>query len=304
MDRTRLTELLMAFPWAEATIVAFAAAWGSMLGSFLNVVAYRVPRGESAADGRSRCPVCRLPIRAQDNLPVIGWLRLRGRCRDCGTAISIRYPLVEAACGVLVALLATTELGTGGRWLLRPSSVGFRSGIDRILFDRDWPLVAAWLLHVAVLVVFMAWSLLDRDGYRVSRRTVGTALAAVAVAWSVVPAIGPEPWAGDGWAGQVTSAALGAVVGWAAGRIAAGPIGGDGLMVVGVAAGWQVAAIAAVVTVVLRGLRRGLAAICLTPQFAAGPGFDGVAAAAVSLMFQAPLRQLARWAWHTIATTT
>lgn len=303
MDRIAIAEWLMAFPWAEATIVAFATAWGSMLGSFLNVVAYRVPRGGSAADGRSRCPACRMPIRAQDNVPVIGWLRLRGRCRDCGTAISPRYPLVEAACGVLVALLTATDLGTGGRWLLRPSPVGFRSGIDRILFDRDWQLVAAWLLHVAILVVFLAWSLLDHDGHRIRRRTVAVMLAAVACGWTILPAIGPEPWGNSGWTGQAAAAAVGAVVGWAAGRLAAGPIGGDGLMLVGAASGWQLAASAALLTVVLRGLRRGLAAICLTPPLAAGPGFDAVAAGAVSLMVQGPLHDVAGWAWRTLTTT-
>jgi leader peptidase (prepilin peptidase) / N-methyltransferase len=82
--------------------VAFAALAGSVLGSFLNVVAYRLPRHESLAFPGSHCPACETPIKPYDNVPVLGWLLLRGRCRACGDAISPRYPAVEA----LTALLA------------------------------------------------------------------------------------------------------------------------------------------------------------------------------------------------------
>jgi leader peptidase (prepilin peptidase)/N-methyltransferase len=67
------------------------------VGSFLNVVAYRVPRGMSLVCPRSACPGCGAQIRARDNVPVVSWLLLRGRCRDCSMRISPRYPLVEAA---------------------------------------------------------------------------------------------------------------------------------------------------------------------------------------------------------------
>jgi leader peptidase (prepilin peptidase)/N-methyltransferase len=79
---------------------------GLAIGSFLNVVIYRVPRGDSVARPASRCPQCGAAIRARHNVPVLGWLLLRGRCADCGTSISARYPLVEAATGVLFAALA------------------------------------------------------------------------------------------------------------------------------------------------------------------------------------------------------
>jgi leader peptidase (prepilin peptidase)/N-methyltransferase len=81
----------------------FAGVFGAIFGSFLNVVAYRLPRGESVVSPGSRCPECGTPIKAYDNLPVIGWLILRGRCRSCGAGISPRYPIVEAATGLLCA---------------------------------------------------------------------------------------------------------------------------------------------------------------------------------------------------------
>jgi leader peptidase (prepilin peptidase) / N-methyltransferase len=83
---------------------ALAGAFGLLLGSFLNVVAYRLPRGESLAVPASRCPGCDTPIKPYDNVPVLSWLLLRGRCRSCGTSIAWRYPLVELATGLLLAL--------------------------------------------------------------------------------------------------------------------------------------------------------------------------------------------------------
>ena len=79
---------------------AFLALLGIALGSFAGVVAFRLPRGESPIGGRSRCDSCDAPVSPRDNLPVVSWLLLRGRCRSCGAAIPIRYPLVELALGV------------------------------------------------------------------------------------------------------------------------------------------------------------------------------------------------------------
>jgi leader peptidase (prepilin peptidase) / N-methyltransferase len=83
--------------------VALGALFGAVVGSFLNVVAYRLPRHESLASPGSHCPSCDAPIRPYDNVPVLGWLLLRGRCRSCREPISPRYPLVEALTAVLAA---------------------------------------------------------------------------------------------------------------------------------------------------------------------------------------------------------
>ena len=82
-----------------------AAVVGAIFGSFLNVVAYRLPRGESLSRPRSRCPQCQTQIEAYDNVPVLSWLALRGRCRSCRAPISARYPLVEAVTGLLCFLV-------------------------------------------------------------------------------------------------------------------------------------------------------------------------------------------------------
>ncbi len=87
-----------------AGMLALAAAFGAILGSFANVVIYRVPRGDSIVMPGSRCPQCQVPIRAWDNIPLVSFLLLRGRCRHCGARIALRYPLVEG----LMAILATT----------------------------------------------------------------------------------------------------------------------------------------------------------------------------------------------------
>lgn len=87
-------------------LALLCAVFGLAIGSFLNVVVWRVPRGESVVSPPSACPACETPIRPRDNLPVAGWLLLRGRCRDCRAPISARYPVVEALTAVLFVVMA------------------------------------------------------------------------------------------------------------------------------------------------------------------------------------------------------
>lgn len=93
-------------------VAPFAFLGGMVFGSFASVVAHRIPRGESFATGRSRCPGCGHQIAAYDNVPVLSWLMLRGRCRNCGERISPRYPLAELAMAVLFTATVLV-LGTG-----------------------------------------------------------------------------------------------------------------------------------------------------------------------------------------------
>jgi leader peptidase (prepilin peptidase)/N-methyltransferase len=83
-----------------------AGGLGLLIGSFLNVVVHRVPAGMSISSPPSACPGCHSPIKAYDNVPVLSWLALKGRCRSCRTAISARYPIVELATGGFFALVA------------------------------------------------------------------------------------------------------------------------------------------------------------------------------------------------------
>ena len=96
---------------------AFAGLMGLVLGSFLNVVAYRLPRGESLTNPPSRCPGCATAVRPYDNVPVLSWLLLRGRCRTCDTPISRRYPLVEAGTAALAVAVVLVNGVDRDLWL-------------------------------------------------------------------------------------------------------------------------------------------------------------------------------------------
>jgi leader peptidase (prepilin peptidase) / N-methyltransferase len=247
-------------PGAEVALVAAAFAWGAALGSFLNVVLYRVPRGRSVALGGSRCPRCGAAIRPCDNVPILGWVLLGGRCRDCGLPIAARYPLVEAACGGLAALVAAAEVGGGG-WL--PHFTDGPAGADRILLHGEWRLVASWGLHTAMLLVVLAWTMLAADGMRhpcCGSVAIVTAALVVVVA---LPEIGPLGLWPDGhiWPpGRPRLAALAAAVaGGAAGRIF-GAVSGRAadpccFALVGTALGWQAAVTVAAVVMACRGVQ-------------------------------------------------
>lgn len=94
-----------------------AGILGAIFGSFLNVVAYRLPRKQSLLHPPSACPKCDTPIKPYDNVPVLGWLWLRGRCRSCGAPISPRYPIVEAVTGLLCAACVLAFGADSDVWL-------------------------------------------------------------------------------------------------------------------------------------------------------------------------------------------
>ncbi|MGI8535771.1 MAG: prepilin peptidase [Mycobacteriales bacterium] len=89
-----------------ALLLGLCTVVGLAIGSFLNVVIHRVPKGESVVRPASACPVCQTPIRPRDNVPVAGWLLLKGRCRDCDVTISPRYPVVELTTAALFVVMA------------------------------------------------------------------------------------------------------------------------------------------------------------------------------------------------------
>lgn len=119
---------------ARLVIVLLVAVLGLAVGSFLNVVVWRVPRGESIVRPPSACPRCGHSIRRRDNVPVASWILLRGRCRDCREPISVRYPLVEAATALLFALAAWHF---GASWALPAYLYLVAIGIALTLIDLD-----------------------------------------------------------------------------------------------------------------------------------------------------------------------
>ncbi len=310
MSGVSLLDRIACWPWAEAATLLFGFAWGAMLGSFINVVVYRLPRGESVVRRRSSCPRCGAGIRPLDNVPVVGWLRLGGRCRDCGGRIAVSYPLVEAFCGLVVATLAAADLLGGGRLPTRLAGGG-SAGIDRLL-RGDWHLLLALGLHAGVILTIICWSLLDaRRGAlrgsptdRTSGRGPVVAAGIVLAVVAVTPAVGPPgrlPAGGD-WparsarGGPLAAALAGLAAGWLASRLAritcpaSDAAGGSrwpaglrgGLPLAGSVLGWQAVTVVAIVTVaVCRGCRRGSPAL---------PGLVLAALATAAIAFQEPLR--------------
>jgi len=174
---------LASLPVAEAVVLAFCFAFGAGIGSFLNVVVYRAPRGESLVFGGSHCPRCGAAIRSRDNVPVLGWVLLRGRCRDCSEPIAVRYPVVEAIAGVLVTAVAASELLT--------QTPRGRSGIDALLAGDSWGRVLVCGHHCWIAMTLLAWVLLAWDGQRPGWRWQWLTLLG-----TVVP---PLVWPGIGW---------------------------------------------------------------------------------------------------------
>jgi leader peptidase (prepilin peptidase)/N-methyltransferase len=155
----------------QAAYVALAALLGAIIGSFLNVVAYRLPRGESLAVPASHCPSCETPIRPYDNVPVLAWLWLRGRCRSCGEAISIRYPLVEAATAALCAGVVIAD-GTAP-----PAALGIVLVLVLVpiaLIDLDTQIIPNAITAPAAVAAVVLGSALDPGG-EVERLIAGAA---------------------------------------------------------------------------------------------------------------------------------
>lgn len=116
--------------------IAAAGLFGLIVGSFLNVVAHRLPQGGSLVKPRSACPHCATPVRPYDNVPVLSWLLLRGRCRDCGAPIGVRYPLVEAGTALLWLAVVAAHHGDTTKLVLGLVLVTFLVPLALIDFDH------------------------------------------------------------------------------------------------------------------------------------------------------------------------
>lgn len=134
----------------QAATTTLLFLFGLLIGSFLTVVAHRVPRGESVVGGRSHCPACGAQIAAHDNVPVFSWLALRGRARCCGAPISPRYPLTELATGALYAATTLVLWGDAGEIALGLAFVTMLVAIT--LTDLERRIIPNKILLVATLV--------------------------------------------------------------------------------------------------------------------------------------------------------
>jgi len=209
--------------WAmELFAVVFLYAWlfwlGATVGSFLNVVVYRLPRGLNLAYPGSGCPQCGHPIRLTDNVPLLSWLALRGRCRDCGGRISPRYLLVELSTATLFLVVAIVE-----RHLLLSGDGSFSRGL---LFGSEVvPFWARYGLHVSLAATLLAATLIRSDGFPIPARLYAPVLLAGFVLPLLWPSIRLLPAAArwqlrgwplglaDGTAGLIVGALVGLIVG-------------------------------------------------------------------------------------------
>jgi leader peptidase (prepilin peptidase)/N-methyltransferase len=205
---------------------------GLLVGSFLNVVIHRVPRGESLLRPPSHCPQCDRPIRARHNVPVLSWLVLRGRCADCSAPISARYPLVEATTGVSFAVLGATFAGS---WMLVALLYLAAAGIALTMIDVDThrlPDVIVLPSCVVVLALLTGESASTGSWSPLLRAVLGAAAS-----WAFFRAV-RLAWPGGMGGGDVKLAVLlGLMTGWLGwGVLAIGVFGGFLLgAVVGVA---------------------------------------------------------------------
>lgn len=214
----------------ERGITAVAGLWffvfGATIGSFLNVVAYRMPMGLTIVSKPSRCPYCETPILFRHNMPIFGWLALRGRCNACRLPISIRYPLVEVIVGALFFILVWRELVSGGANL----PIEFhnaRPGIMWNVLSPNWRLIGLYFFHAFLIGVLATIALIKLDRLRIPAKLgwfaiiVAVACRAIwpslnVIAWWSPSAVAigfPAPWGRifDPLIGLV----VGALVGWA-----------------------------------------------------------------------------------------
>src|SRR5918998_226034 len=140
--------------------IALAGVLGALIGSFLNVVIHRLPRGESLVRPRSRCPGCGGQIASYDNVPVLSWLVLRGRCRRCGARISPRYPLVELLTALAFAAVVLVRGFDEGLVLALPFVAAL---IALAGIDYDHKLLPNKIVYPLAAYGLIATLLVDRD---------------------------------------------------------------------------------------------------------------------------------------------
>lgn len=222
-----MNDSLVPVPYFVSTV----GLLGLVVGSFLNVVIHRVPAGMSVVRPGSACPVCHAPVRAHDNVPVVSWLVLRGRCRDCAAPIAIRYPLVELVTAVLFAVSA---------WRFGPSAyvvavlVLMAGGVALFMIDLDHrrlPFSITSIVGVGV-VAALAVATVTGDADHVPRALLSTTLWLVVYGGIWLVTAGRGMGLGD----VALAPVLGLVLGWS----------GWGASLVGLLAGFVVGAVVGV----------------------------------------------------------
>lgn len=248
---------------------------GLAVGSFNNVVIARVPAGESVATPASRCSVCGHPIRHRHNIPVLSWLVLRGRCADCRSAISARYPFVELGTAALFAAL-TVRLGHAGLPALPAYLYFAAAGVALALIDINChrlPDVIVLPAYPIILTLLGVAALIQRDGAAMERAVISA--AGLFGGYFLLAFAYP---AGMGFGDVKLAGVIGAVLGYLS----------WGTLAVGAFAGFALGSIFAVALMATRRVTRK-SAVAFGPFMIAGAllavfSGDGIAHAYVHLM--------------------
>jgi leader peptidase (prepilin peptidase)/N-methyltransferase len=198
-------------PATRITVTFVAGVFGLIIGSFLNVVVYRAPRGLSVVQPGSFCPACGTPIRSSDNIPIISWLALRARCRQCGEPISPRYPAVELLTG---AVFAAVAWGLGAHWGVPGMCVLAATALTLAAIDLDGmapPLSVACIGTGVGGTLLLAAAIADRRWWHLGGMLIGIAAAGCAATiagrrsrrggadiapWALLPAGAVVGWVG------------------------------------------------------------------------------------------------------------
>jgi len=178
----------------QCVIAVWIFVLGSCFGSFLNVVIYRLPAGMSLGKPKSRCPRCETQLAARDNVPVLGWLILRGKCRYCGLPISARYPIIEAVCGGVFLTLLFTELlsGAANLPLRHPDHFHVNPGLWLVWFTK-WDLSGIYFFHCCLMVVVLAIVMIGYDAHRPQRGLTAFGVITALLAGTLFSELRPVP---------------------------------------------------------------------------------------------------------------
>ena len=212
----RINEITM-----QAMTALFFFVIGACVGSFLNVVVYRLPRGMTLWGRKSHCPRCQVELSFRENMPIVGWLRLRGRCLACRAPISIRYPSVEVITGLIFLVLLQVELLSGGN-SIPIRTPNYYAGVVWIIWYPKWDLIALYVYHCFLLCTFLCVALIRKDGQSVPRTLLAVAAVIGIVAPMAMPSLHPVPaivprpsWfsAGESRCGEMVTSASGLATG-------------------------------------------------------------------------------------------
>ncbi len=210
----------------HAFIYAYVMFFGSCIASFLNVVAWRVPRGRSIL-GSSHCPGCDHKLSMRDNIPIWGWLKNEGQCRHCQSPISQRYLWVEVLLGILFLVLFFAEIVFAGFNLPTAPDLHY-TGIAHVLFSPNAQLIQTFAFHAALVSILFTIAMIAGESFRIPLSYIaisGLILAGIAffcpvvlqVSWQALPTLPANETLVPFNTDSLLTMALGAATGVAAG---------------------------------------------------------------------------------------